>query len=200
MDEERFKAFSADLFEWFNKSRCSPPAPHFVKQACMLRHSCPEVTWVETGTYLGQSAAFLSQIASHVRTIEPSEECYARALNVLQDLDNVTMHKGFSEAIFPELLAKLSGGVCFWLDGHFSGGITTKSLLDTPIKSELREIGRNLHLYDRCVVLIDDIRECGSGDYPPLEYFVFWALRHGFNWTIEHDIFIAKSASLPLYP
>ena len=170
-----------------------------MKQACLLRHSCPKATWVETGTYLGHGAAFLSQIASHVHTIEPSDECIERALSVLQDLDNVTMHKGFSEDILPGLLGMLSGSVCFWLDGHFSGGITTKSLLDTPIKSELREIGRNLRLYDQCVVLIDDIRECGSGDYPPLEYFVFWALRHGLNWTIEHDIFIAKSASLPLY-
>jgi len=200
MDEEQVKTFSGALFEWFDQSRCSPPAPHFVKLACLLRHSCNKATWVETGTYLGQGASFLSQIASHVHTIEPSDECIARALGVLQDFDNVTMHKGFSEDVFPDLLGRLSGSVCFWLDGHFSGGITTKSLLDTPIKSELREIGRNLHLYDRCVVLIDDIRECGSGDYPPLEYFVFWALRHGFHWTIEHDIFISKSASLPLYP
>ena len=104
MDEEQFKSYSATLFEWFDQSRCSPPAPHFVKLACMLRHSCPKATWVETGTYVGQGAAFLSQIARHVHTIEPSDECISRAENVLQDLGNVTMYKGFSEDVFPTLL------------------------------------------------------------------------------------------------
>ena len=149
MNEEQAKSFSSALFEWFHQSRCSPPAPHFVKLACMIRHSCPEATWVETGTYLGQGAAFLSQIARHVHTIEPSDECIRRSKSVLQGLDNVTMHKGFSEDVLPGLLGTLSGNVCFWLDGHFSGGITTKSLLDTPIKSELREISRNLRRYDQ---------------------------------------------------
>ena len=200
MNEEEVEVYSKILYKWFQASRCSPPSPNFVKLACLLRHSCFRATWVETGTYLGHGTLFLSKIASHVHTIEPSNECISRASNVLQGLDNVTMHKGFSEDVFPGLLSTLSGSVCFWLDGHFSGGITTKSTLDTPIKFELREIGRNLNLYNECVVLIDDIRECGSGDYPPLEYYVFWALKHGLLWAIEHDIFIAKSSSLPLYP
>ena len=166
----------------------------------MARHSCHQASWVETGTHLGQSALFLSQIASHVHTIEPSTECIVRAKKNLKNIANVTIYEGFSENVLPKLLKDISGSVCFWLDGHFSDGITSKSTLETPIKEELRQIGHHLNQFDNCVVLIDDIRVCGHGDYPPLEYYVFWALRHGLIWTIEHDIFIAKTSSLPLYP
>ena len=109
------EAYSNSLYHWFDSARCSPPAPHFVKLACLLRHSLRGATWVETGTYLGKGASFLSEIADHVHTIEPSEECFSKAKLVLQDLENVTMHKGFSEDIFPRLLSTLTGRVCFWL-------------------------------------------------------------------------------------
>ena len=197
VDPEELKEL---LYTWFHEYRCNTPAPGAVKYACLLRHSCHKATWVETGTHEGAGTKFLAQFAGHIYTIEPSEEFFLKSKSELKNLDNVTTIKGYSEDVFPKLIPTLSGEVCFWLDGHFCGEGTGKSSVETPIKFELNEISRHISFYEKCVVLIDDIRLCGTGDYPPLEYYVFWALQNNLNWTIEHDIFIAKTKSLDLYP
>lgn len=120
-----------------------PPSPFFVKQAVLLRHSLPDSTWVETGTYLGQTTTFLSKFAKFVYSLEPDAQLYDRAKRVVRS-ENVTVLNGASEDIFPELLPKLSGNVCFWLDGHYSGDGTYKGPLDTPIVKGLDLIERNL--------------------------------------------------------
>jgi hypothetical protein len=102
-----------------------------------------------------------------------------------------------SEEVFPQLLPQLSGNVCFWLDGHFSGGPTFKGPNDTPIHAELGAVGENLHRWNATVVLIDDLRLFTGdvrdyGSYPPLGELVAWAARQGFTWHIEHDIFVAR--------
>jgi hypothetical protein len=56
----------------------------------------------------------------------------------------------------------------FWLDGHYSGGITAKGPLDTPIVKELDSILN--HSVTGHVILIDDAR-CfvGENDYPTID-------------------------------
>jgi hypothetical protein len=52
----------------------------------------------------------------------------------------------------------LSGNLNFWLDGHYSDGITFKGDKDTPIVDELNHISMNLDRYNEVCVLIDDVR------------------------------------------
>ena len=59
------------LSEWYFFKKCSPPAPHFIKQSLLLRHGINNSVWVETGTYLGQTTKFLSEHFSFVHSIEP---------------------------------------------------------------------------------------------------------------------------------
>ena len=56
----------------------------------------------------------------------------------------------------------------FWLDGHYSEGITAKGQLNTPILAELNHI-LNHSIKDH-VILIDDAR-CFNGldDYPTID-------------------------------
>ena len=110
---------------------------------------------------------------------------------------NVQIHFGLSENVLQELLQNLTGDVNFWLDGHYSGGITHKGPIETPILHELETIEQHRGRLSPLTVMIDDIRcfhpnirEYSS--YPDLDLIVEWARRNSFNWHIEQDIFVAK--------
>jgi hypothetical protein len=177
----------------------SEPSPHFVKLGCLARNGFPKGTWIETGTYFGDTAAALSKIAPRVYTIEPEPFLFRNANLRFQRTANVDVVLGLSEEQLPGILDNVSGDVNFWLDGHFSEGVTHKGPIETPIVEELRIIETHLHRLHRVCVLVDDVRLFSQGDkaslsYPPLDYLVDWARRNSLVWHIEHDIFVARKA------
>ena len=95
-------------------------------------------------------------------------------------------------------MPSLTGDINFYLDGHYSAGITHKGPQDTPIIDELACISKNIPQFGKVRVMIDDVR-CFNphleeySSYPSLNILVDWANRHSLSWHIEHDIFIAKS-------
>jgi len=152
--------------------------------------------WVETGTWLGDTTAWLASRASHVHSIEPSPDLAARATLRFADSAGVTIHRGTSEEVFDSILASLSGPVAFWLDGHYSGEGSFEGRSRTPIVGELRSIGAAVDRLDGVRVFVDDFRCFGSddpefADYPTPDHLVGWAIDHGLRWTVEHDIFVA---------
>jgi len=173
------------------------PSPNTIKRSVLERNGIPGATWVETGTFKGNTTAFLAGIGGAVYSIEPEPTLFANAERRFAGDDRITILNGPSEKIFPDLLPTLSGDINFWLDGHYSAGVTFKGDIDTPIIAELDEISRNLDRFGRMTVLIDDLR-CFDPDipeyaeYPSLDYLVDWARENGFKWSIEHDIFIAR--------
>lgn len=188
------------LREWieWRKRQYAAPSPRAIKQACLLRNGFAAATWVETGTFLGQTTRFLSKHAQKVYSIEPEPALFAAARQRLRNYSNVEILNGTSETVFPKLLPKISGDVNFWLDGHYSGGVTYKGAADTPVIDELRVIGENLDRFGRVCVLIDDIRCFSSTNpeyaaYPPVDALVGWARDHDMQWHIEHDIFVAMT-------
>lgn len=163
-----------------------------------MRNGWPLATWVETGTFLGQTTQILAMNGTQVFSIEPEPKLFLRACALFRKHGNVEILNGTSEEVFPELLLRISGDVNFWLDGHYSEGITFKGPKDTPILDELDCISRNMERFGRICVLIDDIRcfnprQPGFSAYPSLDTLVAWATRHRLDWHIEHDIFIAKT-------
>jgi hypothetical protein len=152
---------------------------------------------VETGTFLGDTTAFLARRASAVYTIEPSPDLADRARRRFLRTSSVTVLEGLSEDLLPPLLEDISGTVSFWLDGHTSGGPTYTGPVVTPIRHELSAIGRRMDAFEQVAVLVDDFRGFGSraaddGDYPSRSSLVAWADEHDLSWTVEHDIFAAR--------
>lgn len=186
-----------DCLQW-SKRGYAAPSPHFVKQACLLRNRFPAATWVETGTFLGQTTQFLSNHAEKVYSIEPEPKLFARAQKLFRSQKHVEILNGASEDVFPELLPRIAGDVNFWLDGHYSAGITFKGRQDTPILDELACISRHIQRFGKVCVLVDDIR-CFNpripeySTFPSLDTLVAWATKHEMSWHIEHDIFVAKT-------
>jgi hypothetical protein len=146
---------------------------------------------------LGATTAFLAEYASTVFSIEPEPALFERASAVLKNFDNVRLIRGGSEEVLPSLLPTLRGDVSFWLDGHYSEGVTFKGVIDTPIVAELKCIAEFLPSLGNVSLMIDDIR-CFEPereiykDYPDKDFLVDWCRTNRFAWHIEHDIFIAR--------
>ena len=185
------------FIDW-RKRKYAAPSPPPVKRQVLLRSGISNATWVETGTYCGDTTAFLARRAKHVYTIEPGPALYQKAKSRFKDSKNVSCIQGLSEKAFVDLLPKLSGNVNFWLDGHFSLGVTFKGPKDTPIVEELRLIEQNIAKYENLAVFVDDVRCFDPSipeyrEYPRVTYLLEWAERNGMIWRIEHDIFMAFS-------
>jgi len=172
----------------------SPPTPRFVKESCLLRNGWPEALWIETGTFEGETTEFLAKYFPMVFTIEPDRELYNLACRRFVNNPKVKIINGFSEQIFPSLLPTVVGTVNFWLDGHYSGGKTSRGPKETPIDDELDCIAKLIENFSKISIMVDDVR-CFSKDsssYPPLLKLVNWAEERQMHWHIEHDIFVAR--------
>ena len=199
------KILPSFLIEWILRYRSSREwkkrnflnnSPQFVKEAIFKKYGLTDTKWVETGTYLGTTTNYLRKNYPHVFSIEPSKELYNFAKKRFKN-KNVTLYNDVSENVMPLLLPSLSGNLNFWLDGHFSDGITFRGKKDCPVEDELLTIEENLERFEKLTILIDDVRcflpdYSENSDYPSIDYLVDWTRKHNMNWRIEHDIFIIQ--------
>lgn len=186
-----------ELADWARRGYAAP-SPAFVKREVLLRHGAPRSTWIETGTFEGDTTAFLAQHAAKVISIEPEPKLYAAVVERFRGQPTVELQHGLSEDVLPRVLPQLKGNVSFWLDGHYSAGFTHKGPIDTPIVDELNAIGPAIAGWDKVAVLVDDVRcfeptDPEFKDYPDRSFLVRWAESHKLVWMIEHDIFVAKN-------
>lgn len=170
------------------------PAPPGVKQATIRRNAVHGGTFVETGTFFGDTSAFARGFSKRVITIEPADELYRAAVRRFSgSATPVEVINAPSEEALPALVPHLQGDVTFWLDGHYSGGVTYEGADHTPLLRELDCLGPHVSRLDRLSILIDDVRECGlNPTYPPLAKLLQWAGDHAMTWHIEHDILVLR--------
>lgn len=121
--------------------------------------------FIETGTYLGETALHAAQVFDKVHTIELSKHFFSKAVKKLRSSKNVKVHLGDSSKVLKDLLIKVpSHRILFYLDGHYSGMGTARGSLDTPILQELKAIGE-ANKTDS-ILLIDDVRLFQSSAFP----------------------------------
>ena len=180
----------------WSKTNFLENAPQQIKELVFEKYGVVNAPWIETGTFLGKTTNFLRERYPHVHSIEPEIKLYNRALKRFHG-KNVTLYNDVSENILPKLLKNLFGDVNFWLDGHYSEGITFKGKKDCPVEDELNIIEANLNNFNKITILIDDVRcflpaNSQYPDYPSIDYLVDWTRRLDMYWRIEHDIFIIQ--------
>jgi hypothetical protein len=111
--------------------------------------------FIETGTYHGNTSLWASEYFDGVTTLEASQELHAIAEKNLATTPNVSLIFGSSKVLLTKAIAPAAGPALFWLDAHYSGGITFGSKDECPLVEELNQI--NESPIDH-FILIDDAR------------------------------------------
>lgn len=171
------------------------PVPFQIKLNTLLRHAIPNSDWIETGTYLAETSVALAKNfpQNRIYTIEPAQMLFEFASERYSKFKNICFILGTSEQELEKILINLSGSVNFWLDGHFSGDVTYKGEIDSPIISELELIESHKGIFKTAQIFIDDFRLFGSAPgYPSKEALIDWAVSQELNWTVENDIFCCR--------
>lgn len=175
---------------WKEKGSPIPP-PDSYKQyvVSLFRKRTKSSVLIETGTYLGDMVEAQKYFFKKIYSIEIGEDLFNRARQRFNDDKNVFLINGDSGKELPGILKNLSQPVIFWLDGHYSGGFTSKGETECPILEELDAIF-NSGIYNH-TLLIDDAR-CfnGLGDYPTVERLTELIKNYNkeYSITVENDI------------
>lgn len=176
--------------QWREQGSPLPP-PHQVKQEA-IRGYAKEYsigTLVETGTYMGDMVEAQRNNFTQIFSIELSPDLWKKAVERFREAPEVKILQGDSGVVLHKIMAAMDGPAVFWLDGHFSAGVTAKGDKDCPIYEELDAIfsySKQDH-----VILIDDAR-CfvGEGDYPTIEALTKYIQNRDprYKIRIEDDI------------
>lgn len=145
------------------------PTLHIVKQNNIrkLQKDHGLTTFVETGTFMGDMVEAQRTYFKKLYSIELGKDLYNQAVARFNKYPHIKIIHGDSGVILNDLLREIHEPALFWLDGHYSAGITAKGDKNTPIMEELRTILSQK--YDH-VILIDDARLfIGEGDYPTID-------------------------------
>lgn len=172
-------------------------------------------TFIETGTYLGDTTAIAARYFDTIYTIEALPLFYNQALERFKDTPNITVFLGDSGKIFPTLLPSISQNnyqPLFWLDGHVMSALSEdeeefQHMDYTPIVKELIEIKNNN--LPTGIILIDDIRLFGTelhNERLPLagkiEYPLITDVPHllgsAYEYKIFGDILIAHTKDISI--
>ena len=170
------------------------PAPHAVKMR-ILRSWLPdaaEMTFVETGTYRGDTVLALHHVFKRVISIEINPALHELAKSRTAAAQNIDLVLGDCVVELPKILSNLGGRAAFWLDGHWSGGVTGRGDMDDPILVSLNQIGS--HPNKTHVLFIDDARTFQGGNSVPDLVEVLSAIRAinaDYSIRVHNDIIVA---------
>lgn len=158
-----------ELMEWENKGRPVPP-PHIIKQRTLQEYSKRYglKILVETGTYYGDMVEAMRSIFDNIYSIELSYDLYEKSKKKFKGQKHIEIIYGDSGKELINVMSKIDRPTLFWLDGHYSAGVTARGDKDTPVYEELHHI---LNAPDRGhVIIIDDARCFGTDPaYPSVE-------------------------------
>lgn len=179
-----------ELGDWA-KRKFSLPLPPLIKQTVVRKYArrfrLP--TFVETGTYQGAMVAAMGKRFGRVITIELDPELHARAASRFADEPRVSVLRGDSAEVLGEVLERIHEPCLFWLDAHYSAGVTARGEVETPVLAELSTVVENSPIDS--VVLIDDAR-CftGTNDYPTIQDLEAELVARRPEWRlrVSHDI------------
>lgn len=173
-----------ELEHWEKNGHPVPP-PHGIKQQNLLfyAHKYNLKVLVETGTYLGEMIEAMSPHFDRIYSIELSEYLHAKAKRRFKNRNNIVLIHGDSGTELKNVMNTINQPTLFWLDGHYSAGVTAKGDKDTPIYEELGHVFRVPDMGH--VIIIDDASRFGSDPaYPSLEEIKRFILSHKNNVSI----------------
>lgn len=179
-----------EFHRWTKRGKTLQP-PHFIKQSLVrsyaLVYSCDIL--VETGTYFGSMVNGVKDSFKNIYTVELDERLYKRAKKKFAKYKHIRVLQGDSGKVLKDILIKLNKQALFWLDAHYSGGVTTGEKR-SPIEKELKKILS--HRIKNHIILIDDALDFKGGDYPTMKELgsLVKKLRSGTTISVKYNVII----------
>jgi hypothetical protein len=173
-----------ELRQWELNGRPSPP-PHIIKQRTIAEYQSRYKTsvLVETGTYLGDMVEAQKNVFSTIYSIELSDRLYKKAVKRFKGNDSIRLLQGDSSNRLTEIVNELKQPALFWLDGHYSGGITALGDKECPVPEELEAIFKSSLSH---VILVDDARLFnGTNSYPDINQITEIIKRNRKSYQVE---------------
>ena len=153
---------------WVTRGRPVPP-PALVKHRTIEDYAKKfgHQSFVETGTYRGDTIHAVRGLFNEIYSIELGIELAEKARVRFGNQKHISILQGDSGLVLPKILSRMEGSCLFWLDAHYSSGVTALANRETPIHQELKCI--LLHPNKDHTILIDDARDFnGQKGYPEL--------------------------------
>lgn len=188
------------LVAWETEGRPVPP-PHIIKQGVLRKYAQEYglTILVETGTFFGDMVEAMRQDFERIYSIELSDELYKKARQRFKGAINIELVHGDSGTEIERIVKQLDRPALFWLDGHFSGGMTARGGQDTPVLEEVRHILASAE--PGHVIVIDDARCFGTDpSYPSIPELreIITSRRPDVGISVEDDsIRIVPSRGAP---
>lgn len=179
-DSERLNS----VLNWYESGGVLP-TPEMIKQA-MVRSFGKKFklhTLVETGTYEGNMVEACRNSFQMIYSIELDQRLFQRAVQRFRNYPHIRIFQGDSSRLLQLVVRKLPNRSLFWLDAHYSGGVTARGKRLTPIREELISIFSSSKFNH--VLLIDDARDFnGKEGYPTLSYISRLVKTYRPSWNV----------------
>ncbi|MBP6754586.1 MAG: hypothetical protein KA210_00465 [Bacteroidia bacterium] len=180
------------LDSWNNEGKPVPP-PHEIKQLVIDEYQKKHgiTILVETGTYMGDMVEAHKRTFAMVYSIELDDKLFSNAIKRFRYDRNVIIKHGDSGSKIFEIVKDIKKQSLFWLDGHYSGGVTAQGSKDCPILEEIDGIFTGK--FNNHILLIDDAR-CfvGEKSYPTKEELYAYVLKYNKNYKMSVDCDIIR--------
>jgi hypothetical protein len=133
-----------------------------LEEEYILKLKTPNHTvFIETGTLHGKTILSMEKHFNKLYTIEVYEKLYTNCKNKYKG-DKIEFILGDSSIVFQDLLPTISQDTIFFLDGHYSSGVTSFGEKHCPLYEELEMI--NTKFEYNGIIIIDDARLFGKLD------------------------------------
>ena len=143
---------------------------------------------IETGTFLGDMVEAQRNNFKKIFSIELQHGLAEKAKERFKGMSHIRILEGDSGRLLETILSEIREPAIFWLDAHYSGGLTARGDKECPIYQEIDAI---FATKEKHLLLIDDARLFnGKGDYPTIDKLTQYihAKDPRYKVSVENDI------------
>ena len=140
---------------------------------------------IETGTFLGDMVEAQRNNFKKIFSIELQHSLAEKAKERFKGMGHIRILEGDSGRILETILSEIREPAIFWLDAHYSGGLTARGDNECPIFQEIDAI---FATKEKHLLLIDDARLfSGTGDYPTIDQLTKYILDKDPRYKVSVD-------------
>ena len=145
---------------------------------------------IETGTFLGDMVEAQRNNFKKIFSIELQHGLAEKAKERFKGFGHIRILEGDSGRLLETILSEIREPAIFWLDAHYSGGLTARGDNECPIFQEIDAI---FATKEKHLLLIDDARLFnGTGDYPTIDQLTKYILDKDPRYKVSVDNDIIK--------